>query len=327
MLKVFRIRWVYHSLIWLAMLLSLIFVAYGSNQQAPFWKVLSLTFFFVCATAVSVYTNFYLKKQLFENRHYLYYFISLILIILATATFVRWLPIFAPIAKTSFQQELINFTVLHLLAIGLQYLKRGIVGQYQLQELKAKNAEMELSALKSQVNPHFLFNTLNNIYSISQLEPQKGIEMILELSEVMRYHLSFSRQKQVTLEEEMQLIESYLALERIRFEDNLSLRTDFQQIDHGLHIAPLILLTFIENAFKHGTHPVNPCFIHMSLKTDQNTLLFTIENSIIHDQSNLSTLVGLENTQRRLTLLYPNRHQLSITNTNNTYSLKLTLTL
>ena len=327
MFKIFKIRWVYHSLIWLTILVSLILVAYGTNEKAPFWKVFSLLLSLVGVLATSIYANFYLKKQLFENRYYFYYFVSLILIILATATFIRWLPIFAPLAKTSFQQQLINFTVMHLLAIGLQYLKRGTVNQYQLQELKAKNAEMELSALKSQINPHFLFNTLNNIYSISQLEPQKGIEMILELSEVMRYHLSFSRQKQVTLEEEMQLIESYLALEKIRFEDNLSLKADFQHIDQGLVIAPLILVTFIENAFKHGTHPVNPCFIHMSLKTDQNTLFFTIENSIIHDQSNLSTLVGLENTQRRLALLYPQRHQLLITTPNNTYSLKLTLTL
>ncbi|OJJ23556.1 hypothetical protein BKI52_04105 [marine bacterium AO1-C] len=305
----------------------LAFVAYESKEKTPIWRVIGLHLCIVSTTAASIYTNFYLKKRLFESRYYFYYFLSLVVVIFATAAFMRWLPIFAPLSKTSFQQQLVNYTALHLIAIGLQYLKRGVINQYQLQELRAKNAEMELSALKSQINPHFLFNTLNNIYSISQLEPQKGIEMILELSEVMRYHLSFSRQTKVTLEEEMQLIESYLALERIRFEDNLSLKTDFKDLNYSLKIAPLILLTFIENAFKHGTHPVNSCFIHMSLKTQNNILFFTIENSIIHDKSNLSTLVGLENTQRRLELLYPKQHQLSITTQHNTYALKLELTL
>jgi LytS/YehU family sensor histidine kinase len=206
-----------------------------------------------------------------------------------------------------------NFAFLQIFAVGLQYFKRGIVNQYQLQELKAKTAQTELQALKAQINPHFLFNTLNNIYGMNQISPEKGSEMIMELSEVMRYHLEFSKEGKVTLADEIQLLQSYITLEQLRLRDTCDLQVDFKEVNESLMISPLLFLPFVENAFKHGTHPTKDCFVHIKLSTESNRLLLSVKNSLIINRKVVKTNIGLQNTKRRLELLFPEKHNLNIT--------------
>ena len=224
-------------------------------------------------------------------------------------------------------QNIINFVFLQSIVLGLQYFKRGIVNQYQLQELKAKTAVTELNALKAQLNPHFLFNTLNNIYGINQLDAVKGSEMIMELSEVMRYHLEFSKVGQVRLEDEIQLLNSYITLEKLRLRDTCQVEVIFEGADQSLMISPLLFIPFVENAFKHGTHPTKNCFVSISLQTDVNRLSFTVKNSVIADRKVVKTHIGLQNTKRRLELIYPEKHQLSITKTDQEHTVELIIDL
>jgi LytS/YehU family sensor histidine kinase len=213
------------------------------------------------------------------------------------------------------------------LAIGLQYFKRGVINQYQLQELRTKNAIAETAALKAQLNPHFLFNTLNNIYAVNIAEPEKGSEMILELADVMRYHLQISKAQIIALAEEEQLIKSYIELEKLRINNNCKLAVNIDIDNTTARIAPLLLLPFIENAFKHGTHPVKACFINISLLVEGEDLLFEVKNSLINNKNVVKTNIGLQNTLQRLKILYPNRHEVSTNVTNGTYHTRLLIQL
>ena len=247
-------------------------------------------------------------------------YVSVIAFGLAAFQIVKY---FDPSYGNSVSQDLTNLIVLLPMFLGLQYFKRGIVNQYQLQELKAKTVETELNALRAQVNPHFLFNTLNNLYGVNQVDPRKGSEMILELSEVMRYHLELSSIKKISIQEELDLIKSYISLEQLRLNDNCTLELDFTPIDKSISISPLLLIPFVENAFKHGTHPTKCCFVTIKMMATNQSLEFKIKNSVISNRNAVQTNIGLANTKRRLELLYPKRYELSIDNDSKEFSVEL----
>lgn len=147
---------------------------------------------------------------------------------------------------------------------------------------------------------------------MNQIDSEKGSEMIMELSEVMRYHLEFSKEGKVKLADEIQLLQSYIKLEKLRLRKTCDVQINFNEADGTTMISPLLFIPFVENAFKHGTHPTKECFIHIDLKTTKEKLLFTIKNSIILNRKVVKTNIGLKNTQRRLELIYPERHKLNI---------------
>ncbi len=326
MITFLKKRWVYHSLIWLFLAMLLSFVTWKSaifeESQTYLGSLLSI----ILSLLISVYLSFYLKKRFFDNRQYWQFVIGLLVTVGIGVGIVEGM-FFLLGNKSDTIQSVQNVAFIILIAIGLQYFKRGIINQYQLQELRAKNAETELYMLKTQLNPHFLFNTLNNIYAINQINAVQGSEMIMELSEVMRHHLSFSKQKTVPLTDTIQLIYSYVALEKLRLNENCDLQIDINTQEANAAIAPLLLLPFIENAFKHGTHPIQPCFIHILLTVQDNQLLFKVSNSVIQNKKTVKTYIGLENTKRRLAILYPNRHHLTIEQTDKIYQTSLTLDL
>lgn len=273
------------------------------------------------------YGSFWTKEFLFNKRRYLLFAIASILLVASGVALYEFIDGLDGKMGNPRTQNITNFIFLQLIVLGLQYFKRGIVNQYQLQELKAKTAVTELNALKAQLNPHFLFNTLNNIYGINQLDAEKGSEMIMELSEVMRYHLEFSKVGQVRLEDEIQLLNSYITLEKLRLRETCTVEVDFEDTNQSLTISPLLFIPFVENAFKHGTHPTKDCFVSISLKTDTNRLSFTVKNSVIANRKVVKTHIGLQNTKRRLQLIYPERHQLTINETKAEYTIALTIEL
>lgn len=270
------------------------------------------------------YAGFWIKSAFFDKRKYLAFSLALLFIIVSG---VFALKLFGVNQGNTLFNNIINVAFVLLSSLGLQYFKRGIINQHQIQELRAKTAETELNALKAQINPHFLFNTLNNIYGMNQIDSNKGSEMILELSDVMRYHLEFSKMGTVRIEDEIQLIESYIKLESLRLTDNCKLQVDIEEVDQSLNISPLLFLSFVENAFKHGTHPIHPCFINLSLKSKENVIYFEIENSIIENRKVVKTNIGLENTSRRLELIYPEKHQLNVSESNKSYKVNLEIIL
>ncbi len=329
MIQILKKRWAYHSLIWIGSYLILTLLTYYSESNTDsFIQSLKDPLQIVIPIMVVTYIGFWAKDKFFDTRKYLPYVLILILaIVIGVICYESLDQIMNGKLGNSRFQNINNFVFILIFTFGLQYFKRGIINQYQIQELRAKTAETELNALKAQINPHFLFNTLNNIYGMNQIDSEKGSEMIMELSDVMRYHLEFSKQGKVKLEDEIQLLKSYIKLERLRLRETCDVQVDFEGADKQLMISPLLFIPFVENAFKHGTHPTQKCFVHIKLHTTTKKLFFTIKNSIIANRKVVKTNIGLQNTKRRLDLIFPNMHELNISKNNDMHLVDLKIEL
>jgi len=194
-------------------------------------------------------------------------------------------------------------------------------------QLEKEKLEAELKLLKSQIHPHFLFNTLNNLYVLTLNESNKAPTMVHKLSELMSYMLYDSNQSFVTLEKEIAHLQSYIDLERLRYDERLEV-TFANYVDaDNIRIAPLLLLPFVENCFKHG-NTSKLGWIHLELSLAGDVLTFKVENNkpdIKDDKPNSG--IGLDNVMRRLTHEYPQQHELQIFDTPDTYLVVLQLSL
>jgi two-component system, LytTR family, sensor kinase len=185
----------------------------------------------------------------------------------------------------------------------------------QQEQSKLCMQEMELSVLRSQLNPHFLFNTLNNLYGVSLHEPSRTPDMIMQLSQLLRYQLESTRRTWVPLTDELEFLESYVALEtgRVGSRCRVHITGLTNQEPDGYVIAPMLLMPFVENAFKHGTAGINRCEVEVSLRIDDQKLYLHVVNSVpFRSKAPVSTGVGLDNTRQRLEMLYPGTHELTI---------------
>ncbi|MFD2582103.1 sensor histidine kinase [Pedobacter vanadiisoli] len=193
-------------------------------------------------------------------------------------------------------------------------------------KLKEEVVKAELSFLKSQINPHFLYNTLNYVYSLAIPVSDQLANAVLRLSDLMRYTLNDSPDGKVSLSKEVEYLESYIALFKMRFEPKFYV--DF--ITEGItdqKIASLILIPFVENAFKHGVVNDEAQPVRIKLKVHNKRLSFEVSNKISHAQKDHSSGVGMVNIHRRLDLIYPEKHELLISNNGNTYKSTLILNL
>jgi sensor histidine kinase YesM len=194
--------------------------------------------------------------------------------------------------------------------------------------LEKEKSQSELDLLKQQLNPHFFFNTLNNLYALSLQKSEKTPESILQLSELMRYTIYKGQEKIVKLAQELDYIEDYIQLQQIRLRKTLHFEFDKQVENDQIGIAPLLLIVFIENAFKHGIEPAeDAATLKLSLITIDNLLSFTCENSFDPEEIQKPKGIGIDNLKKRLELLYPNRYTLHITTIGNIFKAELKLQL
>ncbi len=206
-----------------------------------------------------------------------------------------------------------------------------IIGDYRRkqklnEELAKAKAEAEIKLLKGQLHPHFLFNSLNNIYSLALMKSDLTADSILKLTELLDYLVYRANMEKVALSKEVQLLRNYVDLEKLRYGDKLKVDLDFEMENENLMVAPLILLPFAENCFKHGGAGEDGFFkIKMNLKADALQLAFNIANSKKTGRKNQHPNggVGLENIRKRLTLLYPGRHGLRIQDLPERYEVNL----
>jgi two-component system, LytTR family, sensor kinase len=189
------------------------------------------------------------------------------------------------------------------------------------QELIREKLQSELNFLRAQTNPHFLFNTLNNLYVLARKKSDKTPEAIMRLSKIMRFVLHECRAAQISVAEEAKIIQDFIELEKLRYNDRLNVTYSEVMDNPGTPIAPLLLLPFVENSFKHGAHgTTGKVDISISLLLENQHLKFTVENTIdekkvsetLESQINLPGGIGLNNVARQLYLLYPDRYQLNI---------------
>lgn len=193
--------------------------------------------------------------------------------------------------------------------------------------LESEKKEMELQFLKSQLNPHFLFNSLNNIYSLAYQKSDKTADAILKLSEIMRYMIYESNDSWVSLSKEIEYVQSYIELQKLRFRDGAAVEFSMNGEIDNQHIVPLILISFVENAFKHGVanDPKDP--IKINIIANQKILHFSVTNKKNKHNKDEVGGVGLNNVERRLQLLYPERYKLNIVNSATHYTSELMLDL
>lgn len=209
----------------------------------------------------------------------------------------------------------------------------NIIGDYrknqrQNEQLAKAKAEAEIKLLKGQLHPHFLFNSLNNIYSLALMKSDLTADSILKLTELLDYLVYRANLDKVALSKEVQLLENYVDLEKLRYGEKLNVEMDIALHNDGVQVAPLILLPFAENCFKHGGPGADGLFrIRIKLHSDDQRLHFEITNSKKKRRENnpVNGGVGLENIRQRLTLLYPNRHKLNISDEAETYGVKLVI--
>jgi sensor histidine kinase YesM len=210
---------------------------------------------------------------------------------------------------------------------GLLYMKLRL--QVAAAETAAANSKSELQLLQSQLSPHFLFNTLNNLYGISLSEPDKTPGMLLKLSELLRYSVYDAKDDFVPLKEELNYLKNYIEFEKIRIGDRLDLKVDIESFNvENIRIAPMLLVVFVENAFKHAKNNLNNNIqIEISMKLWINQILFAVKNSHkdpgTPDVMNKHSGFGLQSSIKRLELLYPNAHDLKIEKDEDSFSVML----
>jgi two-component system LytT family sensor kinase len=203
--------------------------------------------------------------------------------------------------------------------------------QQLVKERETVHLRTELSFLRSQINPHFLFNVLNNLTSLARKRSDQVEPAIMNLSHLMRYMLYESDDNRVSLDKEVAYLNSYIALQRLRFGNELILNADMGGDYSSYQIGPMLLITLVENAFKHGTDVSGETTIYISLKIPpgQNKLYFSVINDVTQTEtpSPAREGIGLKNVKRRLDLLYPNKHKLTILNNGIVFSAKLNIEL
>jgi sensor histidine kinase YesM len=302
------------------------------------------TILFQLSLIPAVYINIeLLLPKLGHRKRILFYMISL----LATIIFFSWInynffdnwsakvfPDYFFISYFTFREINLFFSVYIIITSLLKLSKSWFLVselQKELLEKEKQKTEVELKALKAQINPHFFFNTLNSIYSMALDKDERLPGTILQLSELMRYFLYESRDNFIPLEKEMAVLDNYIALQKIRSDSKLNFEIKRSGEFNGQQIAPLLLITFLENAFKHGAKGSSGnTFIKLDIKVEKNKLNFTVENNKgIIDEVNTGDHngLGLENVKRQLELLYPGKHLLNIKDQQDRFVVALQLSL
>ena len=212
------------------------------------------------------------------------------------------------------------------IAIGIRHFIRTRQIRQQLKDEQAKHTEAELAWLKNQINPHFLFNTLNNISSLTQIDPDAAQDAIAQLSDLLRYAMYETNKKTVPIQGEVEFMRNYIALMKLRCNEKTEVKTTFE-VQQDVEIAPLLFISLIENAFKHGVSSSRPSKIDIRLEMDGDSLAFTCANTNYpkDDADRSGSGIGLENTRRRLDLMYAGRYQWEQSLDNDIYHVKVKL--
>lgn len=215
------------------------------------------------------------------------------------------------------------------MSIAVKMTSRWMSVEKELETVEREKVEAELKTLKSQINPHFLFNTLNNIYSLIALSPEKAQQAVIELSKLMRYVLYDNTPRYVPLSKEVDFILNYVELMRLRLADNTELSVKLPGDNCArIEVAPLLFISLIENAFKHGISNTQPSFVHIDLSVDDSgQVVCRIENSRFPKGTNdkSGSGIGLDNLKKRLDILYPDRYTFTIQEDEYSYRSELTL--
>lgn len=327
-----------HIVFWTVFMVALILL--DQNELDLKTNILSnivMTLFF--GSIVYINILYLIPQYLFAQKTFLYVVFLLAGIVLITPVYISLqLIIYRDYpAKASLYYFNISSIIFLEILVAIASLFYAIIVDWikkraEVTELYTTNIETELNFLKTQINPHFLFNTLNSIYALALKKSDEAPDLILKLSEIMRYMLYDCNADAVPLEQEINYLKNYLELERFRKGNINEITFDVEGNPEEKKIAPLLLITFVENAFKHGVNNIEKGYVHIHFRILEDTLEFEIENSV-SPQIHLSKFqqksggIGLENVRRRLELIYPGKNTLDIKKSLDSYKVNLTIKL
>jgi sensor histidine kinase YesM len=338
-----KFRWLRHTLFVLFGLILAFKGDIGTADEFPSheaWRAVIMT---DCITFVFIMAMMYLLLQVLIPR--LLFRSKMILFALSFFIIVSLIYLLVWILDLYFLQHLIpdkrvhiEFSLLHYIQIGaitsvllasvvgMKVFKKWINDVERMHELQQTNLRTELEQLKSQVNPHFLFNTLNNLHVLTKTDPEKASQVILGLSDLLRYQLYDSAREKILLSKDIAFIYNLLSMEKLRKDDfNYEVHSE-GKID-GISLPPFLFIPFVENAIKHGASATGHSYLKLNFRITSEHLYFYSENSKPAARKTSTGGIGLKNIKRRLELLYPNNHTLEITESDEKYIVNLILPL
>ena len=332
--KIISIRWLQHIVFWT---LSVYGIASYFSISNTFRSIdLVYSGFFHLSLFVIVYINIRILIPYFlERSRYIFYFLLLLVLLgAAYATHELIFEIVIPLLPidyyiVSFIDPVVLITVFTIYLILSSLIKLS-KSWFKVQKLQQDKLTMELESLKFQVNPHFLLNSLNNIYGLALKKSDQAPEVILKLSNILKHMLYESGSDQISLSSEISYLEDYVTLQKLRVSDKVKIELKVSGSYEGLYIAPFLLINLIENSFKHGlgTDIDNP-FALFDISVNNNSLGFMARNSKgdVKESNHGSRGLGIKNVRRRLELLYPSKHSFKIVESDEEFTVKLSLDL
>lgn len=328
----------HHIVFWFGYLLF--WILFFSNGIGLRPAIVNSTVIVVIQFAASYFNLYFLFPKLLKQKHYLSYVFSVMLTV-ALSCFLLAIAFFSldtisPSSKPDiwtrdfFITNSISVSYTLAITMSLKLVKQWYERERQTKHLEKLNMETELKYLKTQINPHFLFNALNGLYALSLKKSDDAPEMVLKLADILRYVLYEGGSRWVPLEKEVNYIQSFLDLEKLRHGDRLRVEFNTEGNLGTLNVAPMLFLTFIENSFKHGiSSTAEGGFVQVNIRAGQDEIFFSIRNSKPVESSRGingdSGGIGLTNVKKRLHLLYPNQHELKIRDDEGTYLVELKL--
>lgn len=327
-----------HFICWVLVFMPAV-ILIPKDQHDPYHILLNL------ALPINMCIVFYINylwivpKLVLKKRYRLFFFVNTVLVIFfALLTHHAWLQLHPTGTSGTLLKTLTFFVARKMLLLTVPIVLATLIQQslhwYQIEE-KQKESEMqrkelELKNLQSQLNPHFLLNTLNNIYALISFDQKKAQKAVISLSELMRQMLYGNEQTDINLQDEIQFIDNYINLMRLRLPQTVEIDVRYDIPEPcRIRIAPLIFISLVENAFKHGVSLSEPCFISIHLSADDHQICFESSNSNFPKSKKDSSGhgIGLDQVQRRLDILYPEKYkwEKGILKDNNTYISKITI--
>jgi len=325
---------IYHTLVWL-ILATLLFLI--NDDKANLKHALFYVLFTLINIGIFYISYFFIAPYFLGNKRYLVgiatsltllfliSFIKLVIAIYNADTLMHYGDDHEKIISNG--EYFLAAIIVTLFFMLLGYGFRLAINSYQMEQarktLETEKLNAELAFLKSQINPHFLFNSLNNIYSLAYQKSDKAPEAILKLSEIMRYMLYESNDEKVSLEDEINYLENYIDLQKLRVKEHVYLELNIKVDNFQHRIMPLLVISFLENVFKHGVATDKEHPIRITVEVQNNRLHFKAQNKKSKLNKDKSGGIGLTNLKRRLELGYPDKHTFIVQDNEDFYSSEL----
>jgi two-component system, LytTR family, sensor histidine kinase AlgZ len=317
-------------------------INFYQQQRGYEWsRALSFVSVQFAFTFLMAYLNYFIFLPRFlRHQNFVRYFLEFILpfaaIVVLRVTIQRYMVEGSPRAEFfSSSVYIVQVAAVTLFITIFVGMLRFAVDWFELEarkrEIENEKLYAELNFLRAQINPHFLFNTLNNLYYLAYSKSDNTTEVISKLSQMMRYMIYESNHEKVLLSKEIEYMQNYISLEQLRLNNEVPITFTIGGETENIWIAPLILITFLENAFKHGvTNKASGAWINIAIHMNGKQCVYRVENSKVPaatDTREGKSGIGLQNVQRRLELSYPGQHQLKVSDTTDRYSVELDITL